>query len=416
MSSVIPENFTEKIDSLQKKMIESKIIKKTNLEINERLSKKYNCNIYFKREDQQNVRSFKIRGAFSKIKNTTDKKEIVCASAGNHAQGFAHICNKMNMKGTIFVPNTTPLQKISRIQHFANNSCQLKIIGNTFSESLKEALNYAKMNDLIFIHPYDDMQVIEGQATIASEIYQEINPDIIISPVGGGGLISGISMYSKSKNDCMIIGTEPYNCQSMRESILQDKIVYINTKDTFVDGATVNKVGEKTFEICKELVDNIFGIVDGKTCENIIELYEKDGMIVEPAAALALGCLDEMEEQELRDKNVIIIISGGNNDISRYPEIQDKFLKYKNLKNYYIVKFNQKPGQLKNFINNVLGENDDIFRFEYIKKTNKEYGNVLIGIQTNNPENYKIIDNNLKKNLFEFTKINENDLIYSYLI
>lgn len=411
----IPNGFTKKIDNLQKKMIDSGIIKNTSLELNERLSNKYNCNVYLKREDQQIVRSFKIRGAFSKITNLENPSEIVCASAGNHAQGFAYLCNKLNMKGTVFVPDTTPLQKISRINYFANGSCNLKINGNTFSDALKEALHYTEDNNYTFVHPYDDIEVIEGQSTIASEIYNEIIPDIIISSIGGGGLISGLSLYSKIKNNCQIIGAEPYYCQSMKQSILKDELVYINTKENFVDGATVNKVGNTTFQICKTHVDQIYGIQDGETCENILDLYEKDGIIVEPAAALALGTLNYISE-DIINKNIVILLSGGNNDVSRYPEIQEKYLKYKNLKNYYIVKFNQKPGQLKTFINNILGKNDDIFRFEYIKKTNKEYGNVLIGIQTNNPKNYENIDINLKKNLFEYTKISENDLIYSYLI
>tara|TARA_Y100000991_G_C21970227_1_gene349010 strand:- start:1136 stop:2383 length:1248 start_codon:yes stop_codon:yes gene_type:complete len=415
MSFKIPNGFIRKIDNLQKKMVESGIIKNTPLELNERLSNKYNCNVYLKREDQQTVRSFKIRGAFSKITNLEKFSEIVCASAGNHAQGFAYLCNKLNIKGTIFVPDTTPLQKISRINYFSNGSCNLEINGNTFSEALKEALNYTENNNYTFVHPYDDIEVIEGQSTIASEIYKEINPDIIVSSIGGGGLISGLSLYSKMKNNCQIIGAEPYSCQSMKQSILKDEIIYIDTKNNFVDGATVNKVGNTTFEICKNYVDEIHGILDGETCENILDLYEKDGIIVEPAGALGLAALNHITN-DIENKNVVVILSGGNNDVSRYPEIQEKFLKYKNLKNYYIVKFNQKPGQLKTFINNVLGKDDDIFRFEYIKKTNKEYGNVLIGIQTNNSKNYEIIDENLKKNLFEYTKIKENDLIYSYLI
>ena len=415
MSFKIPNGFIKKIDNLQKKMVESSIIKNTPLELNERLSNKYNCNVYLKREDQQTVRSFKIRGAFSKITNLENTSEIVCASAGNHAQGFAYLCNKLNIKGTIFVPDTTPLQKISRINYFSNGSCNLEINGNTFSETLKEALKYTEDNNYTFVHPYDDIEVIEGQSTIASEIYKEINPDVIISSIGGGGLISGLSMYSKMKNNCEIIGAEPYSCQSMKESIVKDEIIYIDTKNSFVDGATVNRVGNKTFEICKKYVDKIYGILDGETCENILDLYEKDGIIVEPAGALGLAALNHISN-EINNKNVVVVLSGGNNDVSRYPEIQEKFLKYKNLKNYYIVKFNQKPGQLKTFINNVLGKDDDIFRFEYIKKTNKEYGNVLIGIQTNNSKNYEIIDENLKKNLFEYTKIKENDLIYSYLI
>lgn len=396
-------------------MTKSGLIKKTPLEFNERLSQKYKSSIYLKREDLQTVRSFKIRGAYSKISNLSNIEEIVCASAGNHAQGVAYLCNKMNIRGTIFIPETTPLQKISRIKYFAGQSCNLRITGNIFSDTLSDSLKYSIQNQYTFVHPYDDIEVIEGQSTIASEIYQELKPDFILSSVGGGGLISGLSLYSKKKKNCQIIGAEPYNCQSMKESIKQNKLVYIDTQENFIDGATVNQVGRQTFEISQKYIDEIYGITDGKTCENILELYEKDGIIVEPAGALPFGILDKIKNK-IENKKVVIVISGGNNDVSRYPEIKEKYLRYKNLKNYYIVKFNQNPGQLKNFINNVLGENDDICRFEYIKKTNKEYGNVLIGIQTNDPRNYQMIDTKLKKNLFEFTKIDENELIYSYLI
>ena len=335
MTFKISKGFIKKIDSLQQHMINSGLIKHTLLEFNSRLSTKYNCNIYLKREDQQIVRSFKIRGAFSKINNLNPYSNIVCASAGNHAQGVAHVCNKFNMNSTIFVPKTTPSQKIERIKYFSNTNCNLEIIGNHFSETLQHALNYSKNTKSVFVHPYDDTQIIEGQSTIATEIFKDIQPDIIMSSVGGGGLISGLGLYGKQKNNCKIIGGEPYYCQSMKKSILENKIININTKETFVDGATVNQVGKKTFEVCKQYVDKIYGINDGEICESLIDLYEKDGIITEPAGALPIAILEKMK-YEIKNKNVVVVVSGGNNDISRYPEIQEKYFKYIKKKQYYI--------------------------------------------------------------------------------
>ena len=228
-----------------------------------------------------------------------------------------------------FIPKTTPLQKIKRIKYFSNKKCNIEITGDLFPETLQKALEYSEKTKSTFIHPYDDIKIIEGQSTIATEIFKEIEPEIIISSIGGGGLISGIALYGKQKNNCKIIGGEPDYCQSMKKSIIENKIIYINTKESFVDGATVNQVGKQTFEICKQYVDEIYGINDGEICKSIIDLYEKDGIITEPAGALPIAILEKIK-YEIKNKNIVIVLSGGNNDISRYPEIQEKYLKYMN--------------------------------------------------------------------------------------
>ena len=392
----------------------SKFIVNTPLYFSERLSNRYNANIYFKREDLQTTRSFKIRGALNKILLNKNDKNIVCASAGNHAQGVAFSCNLINKKGIIFVPNTTPLQKIKRIKHFGKDNIELKLEGQNFQEALDKALIYSEQNDCQFIHPYNDLDIITGQSTIAYEIFKDINPNYIIASIGGGGLISGLLSYNKiNGNNCKIIGVEPENADSMTQAIINNKPIELKYLDTFVDGASVKKVGDLTFNFCKESLDDIKIIDNGKLCYDLLEMYQEEGIILEPAGCLSVSALDLLDKNEIKGKNIICILSGGNNDVSRYPEIIEKSLVYQNIKHYYIIEFTQKPKELKKFITGVLGEKDDITRFEYIKKTNKSFGNVLIGIESYDNLSF---ESNLKRHNFNFIKINENDLIYSYLI
>ena len=406
------------------------LVKMTPLELNERLSEKYQANLFIKREDLQLPRSFKIRGAYHKILNLSEefkeidndsnnnknnnKKEIVCASAGNHAQGVALSCKHLNIPCTIFLPEKTPLQKINRIKHFSNENCQLIFYGTSFNECLKKSIEYANSNDFLFIHPYNDYDIIRGQATVADEIYTKMKPDMIISAIGGGGLISGISCYAKKMDkNCQIIGVEPDTCPSMKTSLLNNEILNYPVQDNFVDGATVSEVGDITYAIAKQLVDDIISLPTGKVCETLLELYTEDGIISEPAGALSISALDRLD---IKGKNVVCILSGGNNDISRYPEIINRALSYKNLKHYYLIEFAQRPGELKTFINNILGRNDDIIRFEYIKKTNIACGNVLLGIELEKATNKEIIEENLNKQGFKYMKLNDNDSLYHYLI
>lgn len=413
-------NFISKVDTTCYNFLKYNIIKNTPLQINTRLSKKYNCNVYIKREDLQIVRSFKIRGAFNKIYNlnTNDKLNgVVCASAGNHAQGVALTCNTLKINADIFIPEQTPTQKVNRIKYFGGKYCNVYKIGKNFDTCLNSSLEYCNSNNKKFIHPYNDIETIIGQSTIAQEIHNWIKPDFILSTIGGGGLVSGLSLYIKNINsNCEIIGVETDTCDSMYQSIKNNKITKINITDNFIDGASVSEVGDITFDICKKNLNRIEIVDTGKVCDTMLDIYQNDGIISEPAGALPITCLDNMDPLEIKNKNIVCILSGGNNDVSRYPEIIERSLVYNNLKHYYLVRFAQNPGELKKFINNVLGENDDICRFEYIKKTNKEFGDVLIGIQVSDPNNIININNQLNNNNFTFIKLTDSSLLYQYLV
>ena len=398
----------------------SPYLNKIPLQYSSRLSKKYGANILLKREDLQPTRSFKIRGALNKIIKEYEldsKMRVVCASAGNHAQGVAFSCQLLGIQGDIFVPNVTPLQKQNRIKYYGQNKIQLKVCGDNFNEALQSAYEFSNENNYTFIHPYNDIDIIEGQSTIGFEIYEELEPDYIISTIGGGGLVSGLakSMMSTKKKS-KIIGCEPSGANSMSQAIEKGKPVKIDKLDSFVDGASVDLVGDKTFTVCQDIFtsqDDIKLISNPHVCHELINFYQEDGIILEPAGVLPICALDYMNINEIQNKTIVCILSGGNNDVTRYPEIMEKNLLYLNQKHYYIIEFAQKPKQLKRFIANVLGENDDITRFEYIKKTNKFFGNVLVGIETNN--NIEL-ENRMKRNKFNYKKINEDDLIFSYLI
>lgn len=394
-------------------------IARTPLTYNQRLSQKYGSNIYLKREDMQVVRSFKVRGALNKILSLTEneaKNGIVCASAGNHASGVAYSCNTLGINGDIFVPVSTPLQKINRIEHYGNGKCKIHIIGDVFDDSLNHAVKYANIHDKKFIHPFNDIDVIAGQATIAKEIYDLICPDIIVVPIGGGGLISGIAKYTKTlKSEYKIIGIQSESAPAMYMSYHDGCIRKVPVIDPFIDGGSVNIVGEETYKIVDKYVDDIKIIPIGRICQEILDLYNKDGIIVEPTGAMAIAGLDEISEI-LKGKTVVCILSGGNNDVKRYTEIEERYLRYRKLKHYYIIKFIQKPGELKKFINNILGEKDDIVRFEYLKKTDKEHGNVLMGIEVEHLNNIDQIEKQMNENGFKYIKINENELLFSFLI
>lgn len=392
-------------------------IKKIPLQYSPILSEKYKAEIYLKREDLQNTRSFKIRGSLNKILLAHQKNpnlEVVCASAGNHAQGVAFASHLLNIKSHIFVPSITPLQKQNRILYYGKDNIELKLEGENFNECLSQALEFSTQNNFSFIHPYDDLDIIQGQATIGYEILQEMEPDIVIGCVGGGGLISGLGLSLPSS--CKIIGCEPKGADSLYQSLQQGKVVKLDQIDNFVDGASVGQVGKETFKICEKIfteLDNLKIISNGHICHQLLNLYQDEGIVLEPAGALSICGLDKLERSEIHGKKIVCVLSGGNNDVTRYPEILEKNLIYLDKKHYYIVQFTQKPKQLKKFIREVLGIDDDITRFEYIKKTNKSFGNVLIGLET---DNYQQLEENMNQSNFKFQKINEEDLIYSYLV
>lgn len=397
------------------------VVERTPLQYSKRLSEMFGAIIYLKREDLQEVRSFKIRGAYNKISslNSEEKKRgVVCASAGNHAQGVAYSCAKLKIKGTIYMPAVSPNQKIDRVRKFGGKYIDIVLVGDTFDEAFAASQEYAKKHKAVYVHPFNDPMTIAGQGTVAKEIYEELDGklDMVIACLGGGGLVSGTAIYMKETNpEIQVIGSEPQGAAEMKESLKADKLVTLEKIDTFVDGAAMKRAGEITFEICKELVDDIKVVPEGKVCMEMVNLYQNEGIVVEPAGALAVSALDQLKD-DVKGKTVVCIISGGNNDILRYPEILERSLVYQGLKHYFIIEFAQKPGQLKNFLNNGLGVNEDIVRFEYVKKTNKEKGPALVGIELKNKSDLQPLMDRLEKIGIKFHHIKHDDLLYDHLI
>ena len=393
----------------------------TPLVINERLSNDLNCKIYLKREDLQQVRSFKIRGAFNKIKSIDsaylNNKTLVCASAGNHAQGFAYSCNKLKIYGKVYMPVTTPKQKIERVKIFGGEYVEIILIGDNFDDAQYEAQKQNTDKDL-FIHAFDDIKVIEGQGTIGLEILDQVDNhlDYLIVPIGGGGLISGIiTVFKELSPRTKIIGVEADGAPAMSKSIKEGKIIELDSIDNFVDGVSIKKIGKIPFEICKNYLDEIFLVPEGKICQTILDLYNKDGIVVEPAGAIGISAL-ELNSEMFMNKNVGVLICGGNNDFSRMAEIRERALFYSNLKHYFIVKFPQRAGALKEFVNNVVGINDDITFFEYAKKNNKENGTAIVGIELKFSKDFDDLIKKMKENGFFGEYLNDNPELLSFII
>jgi len=385
------------------------------------MSEKFDASIYIKREDLQEVRSYKIRGAYNKMASLSAaerKRGVVTASAGNHAQGVAYSCSHLKIHGTIFMPVTTPLQKIERVKHFDGKYVTVKLIGQTYDESAKAAHDYCDEKNEVYIHAFNDPLTIAGQGTVGKEIMEQLPEgiDIVVAPIGGGGFISGVSEYIKSINPGVTIyGAEPENAASMEAAFKKGKVVTLEKIDTFVDGAAVQSVGELTFEICKRNLKKIIVVPVGRICKTMIDLYQNEGIIAEPAGALSMAALSSLRH-EIKGKTVVCVLSGGNNDILRYPEILEKSLVYQELKHYFIIEFAQKPGQLKVFLDKALGPTDDIVRFEYMKKTNKEKGAALVGIELKNKKDLEAFLKRLEKLGINYHKLSEKEMLYEYII
>lgn len=401
------------------------VVKETPLQFDLYLSQKYDCNVYLKREDLQWVRSFKLRGAYNAISVLTSEakeKGITCASAGNHAQGVAYTAKALNLKAVIFMPVTTPLQKVNQVKFFGSKNVKIILTGDTFDDCLKEALIYTEQNHMTFIDPFNNVDTIAGQGTLAKEILNQssndsITFDYLFAAIGGGGLISGISTYMNQYSPhTKIIGVEPSGASSMYESVVvQNKIVTLDHIDKFVDGASVARVGDITYDIAKKFVDDYIQVDEGAVCSTILDMYSKQAIVAEPAGALSVSALEHYKEK-IKGKTVVCVVSGGNNDINRMKEIEERSLLYEELKHYFILNFPQRPGALKEFVNDVLGPQDDITKFEYLKKTSQNTGTVIIGIQLKNHDDL----NQLKINVHDFDPsniyINENKMLYSLLI
>ncbi|NRB60177.1 MAG: threonine ammonia-lyase [Winogradskyella sp.] len=394
----------------------------TPLMKNAQYSKKFDANIFFKREDLQEVRSYKIRGAYNKISSlsaTQIENEIVCASAGNHAQGVAISCKLLKIKGTIFMPSPTPKQKIEQVKMFGEDFINVVLVGDTFDDAYHAAMEECERLNKTFIHPFNDEKVIEGQATVGLEIIdQTIAHPIhyVFVPVGGGGLSAGLSSVFKLLSpQTKIIGVEPKGAPSMATSIRNDRVTMLNSIENFVDGAAVKRVGDLNFAICKDTLSYIVTVDEGKVCQTILDLYNKDAIVVEPAGALSLSALDQYKE-EIKGKNVVCVISGSNNDITRTAEIKERALLYANLKHYFIIKFPQRAGALREFVTTILGPEDDITHFEYTKKVNREKDVAVVGLQLKSPEDLEPLITKMKLHKFFGDYLNDKPDLFQFLV
>ncbi len=397
------------------------IVSKTPLISNFQYSKKFQSNIFFKREDLQQVRSYKIRGAYNKMSSLTEteiENGIVCASAGNHAQGVALSCKLLKIKGSIYMPSPTPNQKIEQVRMFGEDYINIVLVGDTFDDSYYAAKSECERLNKTFIHPFNDEKVIEGQATVGLEILNQTNQpiDYIFIPVGGGGLAAGLSaVFKELSPKTKIIGVEPEGAPSMSQSIRNNRNTEIKHIDKFVDGAAVRRVGDITFAICKENLHDMVTVPEGKICQIILELYNKDAIVVEPAGALSITALDFFKD-EIKGKNVVCLISGSNNDITRTAEIKERALLYSNLKHYFIIKFPQRAGALKDFVVDILGPNDDITHFEYTKKANRENDVAVVGIELKDTKDLEPLVAKMKLHNFYGEYLNNKPDLFQFLV
>lgn len=397
------------------------IVLHTPLQKNRRLSDKYKCNVYLKREDLQHVRSFKLRGAYYKMKSLTQeetKNGVVCASAGNHAQGVAYSCSQLGIHGKIYMPATTPRQKVDQVQLFGRDNIEIVLIGDTFDDAFAKAIECCEEENRIFIHPFDDEKVIAGQGTTAVEIVNDCEEkiDYVFAAIGGGGLMAGVSSYFKSVSpQTKCIGVEPLGAASMKHSFKEGKASELESIDTFVDGAAVKLVGQTTYQACKENLEDIVVVPEGQICTTILDLYNQHAIVAEPAGAISVAALDLYKEQ-IKGKTVVCLVSGGNNDIGRMQEIKEKSLLYEGLLYYFIVNFPQRAGALREFLDEVLGPNDDISRFEYTKKNNKESGPALVGIELKDKNDYNGLIQRMNRKGFSFVEVNKDSNLFHLLI
>ncbi|HEM4129616.1 TPA: threonine ammonia-lyase IlvA [Streptococcus suis] len=400
------------------------VVVRTPLDYSRYLSEKYGATIYIKRENEQRVRSFKIRGAYYAISQLSDEEKalgVVCASAGNHAQGVAYTCQEMQIPATIFMPITTPQQKIGQVRFFGGDYVDIRLVGDTFDESAQAAQEYTKETGKTFIDPFDDDNVQAGQGTVAYEILEEaqeqtVSFDQILVPVGGGGLIAGVSAYLKEHApEIKIIGVEANGARSMKAAFDKGRPIKLASIDKFADGIAVQKVGARTYEVARKHVDKLIGVDEGWISGTILDLYSKLGIVAEPAGAATVAALEVIKDK-IQGQTICCIISGGNNDINRMPEMEERALIYEGIKHYFVVNFPQRPGALRGFVNDILGPNDDITRFEYIKRANKGTGPVLIGIALGNKEDYAQFLSRLEDFDPQYINLHENDSLYKMLV
>lgn len=397
------------------------VIVRTPLQLDAVLSARYGCNVYLKREDLQIVRSFKIRGAYNMIRSLSEEdraKGIVCASAGNHAQGVAYSCRALGIKGKVYMPSTTPNQKIKQVRKFGGEFVEVILKGDTFDDAYEEALQACIDHSMTLIHPFDEPRIIAGNGTIAMEVMESLDKpaDYVFVTIGGGGLAAGVATYVKTVSPATkVIGVEPTGAASMSEALERGEVVTLQEINKFVDGAAVKRVGGLTYDICSRQLDDVVKVPEGKACTTILELYTENAIVVEPAGSLPIAALEQYRDQ-IRGKTVVCIVSGGNNDIDRMQEIKERSLIYEGLKHYFMVNFPQRAGALREFLAEVLGPDDDITRFEYTKKNDKENGPALVGIELMYKDDYAPLIERMEQKGVDYTEINKDVNLFNMLI
>lgn len=396
------------------------VVRRTPLVRHEGLSLRYGCNVLLKREDLQVVRSYKLRGAYNLMSSLSAEemqRGAVCASAGNHAQGFAWSCRQLGLNGIVFMPVITPRQKVSQTRMFGENSIEIRLAGDTFDTCSEAAQVFAAQNNMIFIPPFDHPRIIEGQGTVALEILDDLpQADFLFVPVGGGGLSAGMGAYFKTfSSKTTIVGVEPQGAPAMYEALRAGKPVTLEQIDRFVDGAAVKRVGDLTLAHCRQVLDDMVLVHEGLVCSTILNLYAEDAIVAEPAGALSIAALEQYADR-IAGKNVVCVLSGGNNDIDRMPEIKERSLQYEGLKHYFIIRFPQRPGALREFVVEVLGPDDDIVHFEYMRKNYREAGPALVGIEFKQTGQLERLQESMRRCHFSFDYLNGNSDLLRFLL
>ena len=387
----------------------------TPLQRNVHLSDRYGADIWLKREDLSPVRSYKIRGAFNAMRKQPDQDLFVCASAGNHAQGVAYMCRHMKVKGVIFMPVTTPQQKIQKTRMFGGEHIEIHLIGDYFDDTLAAAQAWCAQEGGHFLSPFDDEDVIEGQASLAVEIEAQLGrtPDHVVLPVGGGGMSSGVATWFGDRSHCLFV--EPAGGACLRAALAAGHPVSLDHVDTFVDGAAVGRIGEKTFVRLKDRhLSDVIVLSEDRICTTIVEMLNVEGIVLEPAGAMAVEAVEEVQSF-VRGKTIVCVTSGGNFDFERLPEVKERAQRYSGIKKYFILRLPQRPGALKEFLG-ILGPEDDIARFEYMKKSARNFGSVLIGIETSRPENFERLFAHLDDAGFTYTDITNDETLAQFVI
>lgn len=401
------------------------IFPETPLQLNEHLSRRYGAEIWLKREDLTPVRSYKIRGAFNFLRKAVagagKEKIFVCASAGNHAQGFAFACRHFGVKGVVFMPVTTPQQKIDKTRIFGAEFITIKLIGDIFDQCYAAARAYVEENDGYMVPPFDHQDIIEGQATVAAEVMDQLpdgtKPDLVVMPVGGGGLAAGLTGYFAGivARDNFVF-CEPEGAPSLKKSLEAGEAVTLNKVDNFVDGAAVARIGDLNFLALKDFPsEQVELIPENAICVTIIDMLNLEGVVLEPAGALSIAALEKLGRERLEGKRVICVVSGGNFDFERLPDVKERAMRFTGVKKYFILRLPQRPGALRDFLN-MLGPDDDVARFEYLKKSARNFGSILIGIETTSRENFTTLFERFEAAGLGYEDITENEILANLII